>query len=209
MDESQMKPTKVRILDTAIDLFSEKGYRDVSVRDIAFALGIKASSLYKHYESKDAILEDIFNLFRRKVEETDFPVDNLQELMKSLDPETYLDMAFERFKQVMWTDEILKISKIITMEQQRSQSVREFFTRELVEKPNEMMKNVLDLMVQSRLIKPADTRVLAEEYNAYIVYLYFEQNFLKEGPSLEEIDRKMKRHNAFFAQHVFIRGEER
>ena len=49
--------TKKRILDEALTLFSEKGYANVFVTDIAKAVGIKAPSLYKHYKSK----QDIFN----------------------------------------------------------------------------------------------------------------------------------------------------
>ena len=42
--------TKERILNEALRLFSEKGYSDVYVSDIAEAVGIKAPSLYKHYK---------------------------------------------------------------------------------------------------------------------------------------------------------------
>lgn len=40
--------TKERILKESLTLFSEKGYSDVSVGEIAGAVGIKAPSLYKH-----------------------------------------------------------------------------------------------------------------------------------------------------------------
>lgn len=39
---------KDRVLDVAEGLFSRRGYRAVSVHDIAHALGIKAASLYYH-----------------------------------------------------------------------------------------------------------------------------------------------------------------
>ena len=41
--------TKERIRYEALNLFSEKGFDTVSVRDIASAVGIKESSLYNHY----------------------------------------------------------------------------------------------------------------------------------------------------------------
>ena len=50
-----MKGTREKILDEALTLFSEKGFEGTTVRDIASAVGITASSLYKHFESKDAI----------------------------------------------------------------------------------------------------------------------------------------------------------
>ncbi len=56
-----MKPKtrKQQIINTAATLFKKKGYSAVSMRDIAKALGIKASSLYNHISSKQDILTEI------------------------------------------------------------------------------------------------------------------------------------------------------
>ena len=51
--------TKKKILDVALTLFSEKGYGNVYVGQIAEGVGIKAPSLYKHYKSKQDIFEAI------------------------------------------------------------------------------------------------------------------------------------------------------
>jgi AcrR family transcriptional regulator len=200
--------TKERILNASIDLFSKKGYKDVSVREIAKAVGIKASSLYKHYQSKEDILESVFSLFKDKMSQTIIPKDALEQYVKGITPEEYFNDTFELFMNVMWSPEIVKISKIITIEQQRSRSVREFFLTELIEKPMQTLKHALDVMVQDGKICDADTRVLAEEYNSYIVYLYYEQNFLKEELSLDEIRTKMKQHNYFYANHVIKKKED-
>lgn len=52
-----MKPNrKKEITTTAAKLFKEKGYRAVTMRDLAENLGIKAASLYNHIRSKQEIL---------------------------------------------------------------------------------------------------------------------------------------------------------
>ena len=61
--------TKEKILDEALTLFSEKGYANVYVADIAERVGIKAPSLYKHYKSKRAIFEAIIEKMNRSFEE--------------------------------------------------------------------------------------------------------------------------------------------
>lgn len=202
MDRQGDIPTKEKILRVCIDLFSEKSYRDISVRDIAKAVGIKASSLYKHYKSKEDILESVFSLFREKMTQTEIPQGALERFIESVTPEGYFNGAFDSFMKVMWSPEVVKIAKIITIEQQRNRSVRNFFLTELIEKPTQMLKRALDIMARSGKIDDLNTQVVAEEYNAYIVYLYYEQNFLKENLNLEEIERKMRRHNAFYASHV-------
>ena len=199
--------TKERILNAAIELFAEKGYKEVTMREIANAVGIKASSLYKHYENKDRILQRIFALLSERMAQTNIPEDTLREYVSAVTPEKYLNDSFKLFKSVMWSPEIIRISKIMIKEQQRSRSAREFFVKELIEEPNRAMKHALDLMAENGTIDIADTGTVAEEYNAYIVYLCFEQNFLKEGPNLEEIEMKMSRHNAFYANHVLKRKE--
>ena len=57
--------TKQRILDEALTLFSEKGYANVFVGEIAGRVGIKAPSLYKHYKSKQAIFDAIIEVMHR------------------------------------------------------------------------------------------------------------------------------------------------
>jgi AcrR family transcriptional regulator len=61
--------TKERILDEALTLFSKNGYDGVSVKDIANAVGIKDSSLYKHFKSKYEIFETIIQQMGNRVEE--------------------------------------------------------------------------------------------------------------------------------------------
>ena len=44
--------TRERIIEEALNLFSRKGYQGTSVKNIAEAVGIRDSSLYKHFRSK-------------------------------------------------------------------------------------------------------------------------------------------------------------
>ena len=51
-----------RIYEEALVRFAERGYHGVSVREIADACGIKASSIYAHLPSKERILHDLILL---------------------------------------------------------------------------------------------------------------------------------------------------
>lgn len=50
---------KQHILEAAAQLFREKGYSATSMRDLAKAVDLKASSLYNHISGKEEILRDI------------------------------------------------------------------------------------------------------------------------------------------------------
>jgi AcrR family transcriptional regulator len=73
--------TKDRILYEALKLFSSKGIKETTVRDIAKAVGITEGAIYRHFKSKDEIVnklfahysEELYNVLREAVsQDTDF-----------------------------------------------------------------------------------------------------------------------------------------
>lgn len=52
------------LLDIAARLFAERGYRHTTVRDIADAAGILSGSLYHHFDSKEAMVDEILSTFQ-------------------------------------------------------------------------------------------------------------------------------------------------
>ena len=54
-----MEGTRDRIISEALRLFSEKGYGEVTVSQIAESVGIKPPALYKHFQSKQDIFDAI------------------------------------------------------------------------------------------------------------------------------------------------------
>jgi AcrR family transcriptional regulator len=52
---------KQRILAAAADLFARNGFHSVSMEDIGEAVGITASAIYRHYDSKTAVLVAMFD----------------------------------------------------------------------------------------------------------------------------------------------------
>ena len=56
-----MKNTKQEILKVSLDLFSIYGFEATSMSKIANTIGIRKASLYSHFESKQAILNEIID----------------------------------------------------------------------------------------------------------------------------------------------------
>ena len=55
--------TKAQIFDVSLRLFAASGVENVSMRDIAYAVGIKVASIYNHYSSKEEIVEACYDFF--------------------------------------------------------------------------------------------------------------------------------------------------
>lgn len=53
------------ILAIAAEIFARKGYVNATVREIADASGILAGSLYHHFDSKEAMVDEILSTFLR------------------------------------------------------------------------------------------------------------------------------------------------
>lgn len=63
-----MQPTpessgRERIVEAALDLFAKQGFAATSMRQIASAAGMRASSLYSHFEGKEAIYGALINSY--------------------------------------------------------------------------------------------------------------------------------------------------
>ena len=54
--------TRDALLSAALDGFSSNGYGGTSIRDLAKAVGIRESSVYKHFSSKRAIFDALIEL---------------------------------------------------------------------------------------------------------------------------------------------------
>jgi AcrR family transcriptional regulator len=58
-DDQPASSTRQRILDIALELFTERGYDATSLRDIAERLGTTKAALYYHFERKQDILLEL------------------------------------------------------------------------------------------------------------------------------------------------------
>src|SRR3954470_14334348 len=60
--------TRAEILRVSLELFTEKGYEGTTTRDISTALGITKSSLYYHFENKEAIAASLVEERRHELD---------------------------------------------------------------------------------------------------------------------------------------------
>ena len=95
---SREKNTKERILEEALKLFARSGYMGTSMNDIAASLGVTKAALYKHYTSKqeilDSIVEKMNQMDMERVKEYDMPEGNMEEVRKG-----YQAAALDKIKE--------------------------------------------------------------------------------------------------------------
>ncbi|BCN46712.1 TetR/AcrR family transcriptional regulator [Prescottella equi] len=66
-DQVSLSDRQDRILDAARVVFAEKGFDATTTRDIANAVGLTQGSLYHHFESREAILVAVLQIFSARM----------------------------------------------------------------------------------------------------------------------------------------------
>ena len=82
--------TKEKILYTAAMLFAKNGYEDISMRDLADAVGIRVSSLYNHFASKKEILSALYGAYDTERQQSRPDMDGLLRLAETAPPRELL-----------------------------------------------------------------------------------------------------------------------
>ncbi|MGE0040651.1 MAG: TetR/AcrR family transcriptional regulator [Vicinamibacterales bacterium] len=77
--EERSEKSRAAILDTALALFSHRGYRATSIRDIAGTAGVSTGSVYHHFRDKEAIFDTLLQQFWAASEQPDFPLNRALE----------------------------------------------------------------------------------------------------------------------------------
>ena len=66
-ESTQSQTRRDELLRIAGELFATKGYRNTTVRDIADAAGILSGSLYHHFDSKEAMVDELLRTFQAEL----------------------------------------------------------------------------------------------------------------------------------------------
>jgi AcrR family transcriptional regulator len=189
---------KERIFDVSIDLFSEYGYDGVSVRQIAKEVGIRESSIYNHYPSKESILDSILEYYINRMLANDIPVEQASE---------NLDVGFDYFYRaglIAFTSQLIdekmsKITRIILIESYHNEKIRMFMKNSIISQAVEGWIVLFDLMKSKRLIRQdCDTRQLAESFYKYGLFLLYEHYIINypedDEKFIENLRKKSENH---------------
>ena len=148
--------TKERILETALELFSQNGYLGTSMNDIAGRLGITKAALYKHYACKQEILDRIVERMNRmdyeRAEAYEMPEtepDGFAEAYMHTPVEKIHAYSMAQFDH--WTKERFSSNfrKMLTLEQYRDPELAQLYQNYLAAGPFEYMTAIFRKLTDS------------------------------------------------------------
>lgn len=158
------KPTREKILEAAIDLFAERGYNGTSMRDIASAVGIRESAIYKHYTGKDAILQAIFAYAETRIYA---PLPPSQNTVGIAESSIFRDML-EGLPGFLKLDRtLIKISRIMLTEMHHDRKIKEYVEGMYGERAQVYTEALFRNQIEEGKIRPCNARALSMIFNGY------------------------------------------
>ena len=194
--------TKERIVSETLTLFSRKGYKGTSVKNIADAVGVKDSSLYKHFKSKQEILNAIMDAIRRHVDEIskDFGLptgpgyETAASYYASLTQDGLIAFSRKIFLFYLRDDLLSKFWKMGVMEQFHNEQVYSLFRRFFLEDSIKYPSALFAEMIRQNVFIAADPEVMAIRFYTPIFFLLSKYAGIEgcDQEALKVLDRQVE-----------------
>ena len=197
--------TKELILEEALKQFSEKGFAGTSMSEIAKPLGITKAALYKHFESKQRIFDEIIaqsevqyqNFFEKL--SVHFLNDSNGKMNKK-DVNVYSGISAEglcenvlTFVRFSMSDEYSRrVRRMLTISQFQSKELGEMYTKRYVEAMLGYDEKLFGQLIKAGVIKKGEPKMLAAMFYApVIMYMGI---WDREPKRAKECERAIENH---------------
>lgn len=204
---SRGSQTKSKILKTSLKLFSSKGFKATTVRDIAGAMGVKQSALYNHFKNKDEILETLVSELTRSAIVTIFEGKDPQELhtqgkmlLMSI-ATTFKLLSFDNTNEALW--------KLLMQEIYKNERIREIYNEHFYQENVKKLSSLFFSMMQNDMIKSSDPLLLANEFFSPLFFYQMQVSLLKlDKKSTSSMVSLFEKHVDFFWESIKIDKQE-
>ena len=180
-------------MKAAAELFSDKGFNKVTVREISNAAGVNLAMIYYYFSSKDELLYSLYEFYSQQVFKKNPDLNELLRLAETHPPGEVLAMSVFSFDEDL-RDMLDRIIVTASREVNSNRESENFIRKNVFDNIEGILKPLLLRMVELGKIKPFDSdtffRVLShycfsaaalnksafaqnsEEYSAGMAYLF-------------------------------------
>ena len=193
--------TKERILEAALEMFSQNGYAGTNIRELSASLGLVKSGVYKHYESKEAIWNALLDEMIAYYGEHFGSSEHLPPVPDS--PEGLVTMTMQMVNFTVHDEKVIMTRKVLTLEQFRDGRARELATKHFLTGLTEIFTHIFAGMMGKGLLRRDDPAMLAFAYTTPISALIHLCD--REPDKKEEALAKVE---AFSRHFIWVYGRE-
>lgn len=196
--------TKTRLLEAAIQQFSIDGFAGTSIRKLAAEVGIKESSVYKHYPSKQALFEAVLAAARSKVEALGAQsgvsvndADAAAPVYAEISPESLVAIADGFLSMWLFDEEFIALRRVLVVEQYRSPEAGDLLRGFLIEEPLQFQTALFANLIAAGAFRPADPADVAMAFWGPVVAVLLTAN---EPSDADSARSRLRAHIAHFSQ---------
>lgn len=162
--------TKRAILDASLELFSVQGYEATSTSQIANAVGIRKASLYSHFESKQAILDELVSDVLERYESQSIfaraewePPETLNS-RQDITPDEVVKLIQKQIRYIHDTPYINKARKMLVIEQFQNEKLARLHTKQNYTDVMRYFTALIKYLIERGILIDDDPEAMAAQF---------------------------------------------
>ena len=186
-----IKTTKDKIVFEALKLFSRDGFEASSTRAIARSINCSDAVIYKHFKSKQEILDAIVDFCSDRLIEKSSQI-SLENMCWKEVEKICLDM-FEFQTTDPW---IVPFRKLLVIEQFKNEKLGKIYREVFITKPLSYMEDMFKTLIEQGYMKQGNPKVYAMDlYSPFFMYHTI-------GGEEKELLKNLEEHVTLFRRNV-------
>lgn len=203
--------TKEIILFESLKLFSDKGYDGVTVRDIAEEVGIKQSSLYKHYKSKqeifDTLVDKMQSHFRDASTYFRLPNGEVQEMTREYATggnEVLKKISSEIFHFYLNDPYASQFRKMLSIEKYKNEAIDRIYREVYIDTAISYQAKLFEEMIKQGFMRQANSEVMALQFFSPIFLLLNKYDGIaeKEKEAIEMLGKHIEQFDMIYRKEA-------
>jgi len=195
------RSTKDKILDVALELFSQKGYKGTSIRMISGKVGIRESAIYNHFKNKEEILDTIVSSLASSSLSLLISQKPINEF--ALKGKSFLREFAASFKLLSYDNKSEKFFRFMMIELMQSKKIREIFFNDFHKSHLKILSQAFFIMMQEGMIHSSDPMLMAQEFLSPLFFYRMQATILRiDKENSSQVATLFEKHIDFFWEMI-------
>lgn len=194
-----------QILDAALNVFADKGFRAATMDDVAAAAGITKGTIYLYFNSKEGLF---ISAVRRPLRKA---LDILPRISYRLgdSPESFIKELGRQFLDVLMQPDVTKVIPLIVGELNHLPALKQVYKAEVLPNANIHVAGLMESAMAAGLVRRLDPVIAARcLMGMFAIFVITQELFEAKEVTPMEIDDIAETAASIFWRGVANRGSE-
>lgn len=162
----EFSSTKEKIIYESLLLFAKDGFESTSTRAIAKSINCSDAVIYKHFKSKQEILDQIVLICSTRLKEESEKIKVEEMCWKEVE-----NICLAMFEFQTSDEWIVPFRRLVVIEQFKNPDLKAIYRKVFVDGPIETMEEMFKKLIELGFMKPGNPKVYAMDlYSPFFMY---------------------------------------